>query len=97
MKIGEKELKKMILLELAARVAGGDNPVGITNDFETHAFTTHVNAIRENLVQMRKVVEENEGLTRSQLVEFRERAIGDLYATVQSVEDAIDLRLKTQR
>ena len=97
MKIGEKELKNMILLELAARVAGSDNPIGITNDFETHAFTAHVNAIRENLVQMREVVQQNEGLTRSQLVEFRKRAIGDLYEAVQSVEDAIDLRLKTQR
>ena len=59
MKIGEKELKRMILLELADLVAGVHDPIGVTNDFETHAFTTHMTAIQGNLGQMEKIIRES--------------------------------------
>ena len=94
MKIGKKELKKIILSELADLVAGVHDPIGVENDFETHAFTTHVEAIQGNLGQMEKVIRENEGLDRKSLLFFKERAIGDLYQAISFVEGAIDDRLK---
>ena len=79
---------------MADLVAGVHDPIGVENDFETHAFTTHVEAIQGNLGQMEKVIRENEGLDRKSLLFFMERAIGDLYQAISFVEGAIDDRLK---
>ena len=40
MKIGEKELKKMILQELEGHIAGEYKPTAVENEFKTHAFTS---------------------------------------------------------
>ena len=97
MKINEKMLKNLILSELADLVAGVHNPIGVENDFETHAFTTHVEAIQGNLGQMEKVIRENEGLDRKSLLFFKEKVLGDLYQAISFVEGAIEDRLKEVR
>ena len=70
-----------------------DEPRKVASDFETSAFTSHMNAILGNLDQMKKVVEQNEGLSDGQLRALKDKPIGDLYLAVSSVEDAINLRL----
>ena len=97
MKINEEMLKNLILSELADLVAGVHNPIGVENDFETHAFTTHVEAIQGNLDQMEKVIRENEGLDRKSLLFFKEKVLGDLYQAISFVEGAIEDRLKEVR
>ena len=57
MKFGKKELKDMILNELNDLVSSQDDPTRVTNDFETFAFTNHINAILGNVKQMEKVIQ----------------------------------------
>jgi len=97
MKIRERDLKKIILSELADLVAGVHDPIGIENDFETHAFTAHMTAIQGSLSQMEKIIRENEGLDRKSLIFFKERVLGDLYQAVSFVESALDDRLKMMK
>tara|TARA_R110000824_G_scaffold320595_2_gene507567 strand:- start:1073 stop:1387 length:315 start_codon:yes stop_codon:yes gene_type:complete len=95
MRINKSKLKQIILEQLKADmgVAIGDDPLRASGDFETNAFTSHLNAILGNLDQMRKVCDEDNNLSRKSLLFFRDKALGDLYEAVAVVERAIDLRL----
>ena len=97
MKIGEKELKRMILQELEGHIAGEYKPTAVENEFKTHAFTSQMRAIQQNLHQMCKIVDTDEGLNREVLVNFKDKLLGDLYQGISFVEGALDDRLKTQR
>tara|TARA_R110000824_G_scaffold28652_7_gene96079 strand:+ start:14694 stop:14996 length:303 start_codon:yes stop_codon:yes gene_type:complete len=96
MKFGKKELKDMILNELNDLVSSQDDPTRVTNDFETFAFTNHINAILGNVKQMEKVIREDEGLDRKTLISFKEKELEDLHMAISFVGDAIDARLKEQ-
>ena len=96
MKFGKKELKDMILRELNDMVSSQDDPIRVTNDFETFAFTNHINAILGNVQQMEKVIREDEGLDRKTLISFKEKELEDLHMAISFVGDAIDARLKEQ-
>ena len=94
MKIGEKELRKMILQELDGHIAGEYNSTAVENDFRTHAFTSQMRVIQQNLHRMGEIVRDDEGLSRQVLVNFKEKLIGDLYQGVSYLESTIDSRLK---
>jgi len=94
MKIGEKELKKMILQELEGHIAGEYKPTAVENDFKTHAFTSQMRAIQQNLHQMCEIVDKDEGLSREVLVNFKDKLVGDLYQGVNYLESIIDNRLR---
>ena len=95
MEINKSKLRQMIESQLKADmgVATIDDPLRASSDFETHAFTTHLNAILGNLKQMREVCEAPNNLSRRSLLFFRDQGLGDLFEAVADVERAIDLRL----
>ena len=99
MKNGKNIVRQMVLSMLRedygveTGISTQDEPGKVTSEFETSAFMSHMNAILGNLKQMKEVVENNEGLSDGQLRSMRKKPIGDLYQAVQSVEDAINLRL----
>ena len=98
MKNGKNTVKQMVLSILRedygieTGVSTQDEPRKVASEFETSAFISHMNAILGNLNQMRLEVEQG-GLSGEQLRDLRDKPVGDLYAAVQSVEDAINLRL----
>jgi|LUMV01.1.fsa_nt_gb L-fucose isomerase-like protein len=94
MKVDEKELRKMILQELEGHIAGEYNSTAIENNFKTHAFTSQMRAIQQNLHQMCKIVSKDEGLSREVLVNFKDKLVGDLYQGVSYLESTIDNRLR---
>ena len=96
MKISKKNLKNMILQELNDIVSTQDDPTRVTSDFETYAFTNHMNAILENVKQMEKIIREDEGLDRKTLILFKEKELEDLHMAISFVGDAIEARLKEQ-
>ena len=96
MKISKKNLKNMILQELNDLVSTQDDSTRTISDFETYAFTNHMNAILENVKQMEKVIREDEGLDRKTLILFKEKELEDLHMAISFVGDAIEARLKEQ-
>ena len=96
MKITKKSLKNMILQELNDLVAVRDDPARVENDFETFAFTNHMNAIHGNIQQMDKIIREDEGLDRKTLINFKEKVLEDLHMAISHLEGAIEARLKEQ-
>jgi hypothetical protein len=103
MKISKKNLKNMILHELNELnklneiVSTQDIPVSrVTSDFDTFAFTNHMNAILGNVQQMEKIIREDENLDRKTLILFKEKQLEDIHMAISFVEGAIDERLKKQ-
>jgi hypothetical protein len=99
MKISKKNLKNMILQELKESndiVSTQDDPIRATNDFETYAFTNHMNAILGNIKQMETIIREDGGLDRKTLILFKDNQLEDLHMAISFVEGAIEERLKKQ-
>jgi hypothetical protein len=96
MKISKKSLKNIILQELNDIVSMQDDPTRVTSDFETFAFTNHMNAILGNIQQMEKIIREDEGLDRKTLILFKEKQLEDIHMAISFVEGAIDERLNKQ-
>jgi hypothetical protein len=96
MKITKKELKEIILQELNDVASSQDDPIGTLKDFETFAFTNHIEAIMGNFNQMDQIIREDEGLDRKTLIMFKEKLLADLHLAVSHLEGAIDARLKKQ-
>ena len=83
MKISKKSLKNIILQELNDIVSMQDDPTRVTSDFETFAFTNHMNAILGNIQQMEKIIREDEGLDRKTLILFKEKQLEDIHIILQ--------------
>jgi len=94
MKITKSELKEIILQEMNELVPSDFNPSQVLNRYQTHVFTTEVNAILANMDQMAKEIQKNDGLERMDLVNMKEKVFDDLYAKISYVEDVLDARLK---
>ena len=94
MKVTKSELKEIILQEMNELVPSDFNPSQVLNRYQTHVFTTEVNAILANMDQMAKEIQKNDGLKRIDLVNMKEKVFDDLYAKISYVEDVLDARLK---
>ena len=94
MKVTKSELKEIILQEINELVPSDYNPGQVLNRYQTHVFTTEVNAILANMDQMAKEIQKNDGLDRKDLVNMKEKVFDDLYAKISYVEDVLDARLK---
>jgi len=94
MKVTKSELKEIILQEINELVPSDFNPSQVLNRYQTHVFTTEVNAILANMDQMAKEIQKNDGLKRIDLVNMKEKVFDDLYAKISYVEDVLDARLK---
>tara|TARA_R110000796_G_scaffold249153_2_gene376645 strand:- start:875 stop:1174 length:300 start_codon:yes stop_codon:yes gene_type:complete len=94
MKVTKSELKEIILQEMNDLVPSDFNPSQVLNRYQTHVFTTEVNAILANMDQMAKEIRQNDGLKRIDLVNMKEKVFDDLYAKISYVEDVLDARLK---
>ena len=94
MKVTKSELKEIILQEINELVPSDYNPGQVLNRYQTHVFTTEVNAILANMDQMAKEIQKNDGLARKDLVYIKEKLFDDLYAKISYVEDVLDERLK---
>tara|TARA_R100000664_G_scaffold20037_1_gene29233 strand:+ start:232 stop:531 length:300 start_codon:yes stop_codon:yes gene_type:complete len=94
MKVTKSELKEIILQEINELVPSEYNPGQVLNRYQTHIFTTEVNAILANMDQMAKEIKKNDGLERKDLINMKEKVFDDLYAKISYVEDVLDTRLK---
>jgi len=94
MKVTKSELKEIILQEMNDLVPSDFNPSQVLNRYQTHVFTTEVNAILANMDQMAKEIRQNDGLKRIDLVNMKEKVFDDLYAKISYVEDVLNDRMK---
>jgi len=94
MKVTKSELKEIILQEINELVPSDFNPSQVLNRYQTHVFTTEVNAILANMDQMAKEIRQNDGLKRIDLVNMKEKVFDDLYAKISYVEDVLNDRMK---
>ena len=94
MKVTKSELKEIILQEINELVPSDYNPSQVLNRYQTNIFTTEVNAVLANMDQMAKEIQENDGLTRKDLVFIKEKLFDDLYAKISYVEDVLNDRMK---
>ena len=60
MKVTKSDLREIILQEINELVPSDYNPGHVLNRYQTHVFTTEVNAILANMDQMAKEIQKND-------------------------------------
>jgi|10_taG_2_1085330.scaffolds.fasta_scaffold103144_2 t-SNARE complex subunit (syntaxin) len=98
MKFNKQDLRDLIREQLqeSGLVSTHASVVGIEDSVETFAFENHANAIRGNLDQMGKIINQDSNLERKSLVLFKEKVLEDLKVGIDFLEGAIEAKLKDQ-